>query len=77
MTSRPAHKLDRGRLELAKAAGVKVAQEFTSRRGHRRARYTPIVQAIKDDGATIALDQLNFASNISLRREAKLQGVRA
>ena len=61
--------------ELAKAAGVKVAQEFNVSARSPQSAYTPIVQAIKDDSSTIAMDQLNFASNISLRREAKLQGV--
>ena len=61
--------------ELAKAAGVKVAQEFNVSARSPQSAYTPIVQAIKDDGSTIAMDQLNFASNIALRKEAKLQGV--
>jgi hypothetical protein len=37
--------------------------------------YTPIAQQIKADGTTYARSGLGFASTLSLRKEAKLQGV--
>jgi hypothetical protein len=61
--------------ELAEAAGVELDAEFNVSARSPQSAYTPIVQAIKDNGSTIVMDQLNFASNISLRKEAKLQGV--
>ncbi len=61
--------------ELAKEAGVDVDAEFNVSASSPQSAYTPIVQAIADDDATIVLDQLNFASNIALRKEARLQGV--
>jgi len=61
--------------ELAKAAGVDVDAEFNVSARSPQSAYTPIVQAIRDGGSTLVMDQLNFASNISLRKEATLQGV--
>jgi len=61
--------------ELAKAAGITVDAEFNVSARSPQSAYTPIVQEIRDRGATIVVDQLNFASNIALRKEAKLQGV--
>jgi Periplasmic binding protein len=61
--------------ELAKAAGMEVDAEFNVSARSPQSAYTPIVQAIKDNGSNIVIDQLNFASNIALRKEAKLQGV--
>jgi hypothetical protein len=60
---------------LAEEAGVGIDAEFNVSARSPQSAYTPIVQAIADDESTIVLDQLNFASNISLRKEAKLQGV--
>jgi ABC-type branched-subunit amino acid transport system substrate-binding protein len=61
--------------ELAKAAGVKVDADFNVSARSPQSAYTPIVEVIKDSGANIVMDQLNYASNLSLRKEAKLQGV--
>ena len=61
--------------ELAEQAGVKVDAEFNVSARSPQSAYTPIVHAIKDSRANIVLDQLTFGSNISLRKEAKLQGV--
>jgi hypothetical protein len=60
---------------LAEEAGVGIDAEFNVSARSPQSAYTPIVQAITDNEATLVLDQLNFASNISLRKEAKLQGV--
>jgi ABC-type branched-subunit amino acid transport system substrate-binding protein len=60
--------------ELAKAAGIEIDAEFNVSARSPQSAYTPIVEAIKADEANIVLDQLNYASNIALRREAKLQG---
>jgi hypothetical protein len=61
--------------DLAEAAGVKLDAQFNVSARSPQSAYTPIVQAIKDAHATIVMDQLNFASNVALRKEAKLQGV--
>ncbi|HEY8217113.1 MAG TPA: ABC transporter substrate-binding protein [Acidimicrobiia bacterium] len=61
--------------ELAKAGGMKADAEFNVSARSPQSAYTPIVEAIKDSGANIVLDQLNYASNVALRKEAKLQGV--
>jgi hypothetical protein len=61
--------------ELAKEAGVEVDAEFNVSARSPQSAYTPIVQAIKDTNANIVMDQLNYASNLALRKEAKLQGV--
>jgi substrate-binding family protein len=61
--------------EFAKAAGMKVDAEFNVSARSPQSAYSPIVQSIKDSGANIVIDQLNFASNVALRKEAKLQGV--
>jgi ABC-type branched-subunit amino acid transport system substrate-binding protein len=60
---------------LAKAAGMEVDAEFNVSARSPQSAYTPIAQSIKDSGANIVIDQLNFASNVALRKEAKLQGV--
>jgi hypothetical protein len=61
--------------ELAKSAGIEIDAEFNVSARSPQSAYTPIVEAIKANEANIVLDQLNYASNIALRREAKLQGV--
>jgi hypothetical protein len=61
--------------ELAKAAGVEIDADFNVSARSPQSAYTPIVEAIKDSNANIVMDQLNYASNVSLRKEAKLQGV--
>jgi hypothetical protein len=61
--------------ELAQAAGITVDAEFNVSARSPQSAYTPIIQAIKDTDATIVLDGLSFASNIALRKEARLQGV--
>ena len=61
--------------ELARAAGVRIDADFTVSARSPQSAYTPIVEAIKDNNANIVMDQLNYASNVSLRKEAKLQGV--
>lgn len=60
---------------LAKSAGIDIDAEFNVSARSPQSAYTPIVQAIRDNEATIVMDQLNFASNVALRKEAKLQGV--
>jgi Periplasmic binding protein len=60
---------------LAEAAGMKVDAEFNVSARSPQSAYTPIVESIKDSHANIVIDQLNYASNIALRKEAKLQGV--
>jgi len=61
--------------ELAKAAGVDVDASFNVSARSPQSAYTPIVEAIKDTDANLVMNQLNYASNVSLRKEAKLQGV--
>ncbi len=55
--------------------GIEVAAEYDVSARAQQSVYTPIAQQIKDDQATYARSALAFSSTVSLRREAKLQGV--
>ncbi len=58
-----------------KQKGIKVDAEYDVSARAQQSAYTPIAQQIKDDGTTYARSGLAFSSTISLRKEAKLQGV--
>jgi Periplasmic binding protein len=58
-----------------KQKGIKVDAEYDISARAQQSAYTPIAQQIKDDGTTYARSGLAFSSTISLRKEAKLQGV--
>ena len=58
-----------------KQKGIKVDAEYDLSARAQQSAYTPIAQQIKEDGTTYARSGLAFSSTISLRKEAKLQGV--
>jgi len=58
-----------------KEKGIKVDAEYDLSARAQQSAYTPIAQQIKEDGTTYARSGLAFSSTISLRKEAKLQGV--
>jgi len=55
--------------------GIKLDGEYDVSARAPQSVYTPIAQQIKADGSTYARSGLGFASTVSLRKEAKLQGV--
>jgi Periplasmic binding protein len=55
--------------------GIKLDQDYDVSARAQQSVYTPIAQTIKADGTTYARSGLAFSSTVSLRKEAKLQGV--
>jgi hypothetical protein len=55
--------------------GIKADAEYDVSARAQQSAYTPIAQTMKDDGTTYARSGLAFSSTVSLRKEAKLQGV--
>jgi ABC-type branched-subunit amino acid transport system substrate-binding protein len=55
--------------------GITVDAEYDLSARAQQSAYTPIAQQMKEDGATYARSGLAFSSTVSLRKEAKLQGV--
>jgi hypothetical protein len=55
--------------------GIKLDAEYDVSARAQQSAYTPIAQGIKADGTTYARSGLAFSSTVSLRKEAKLQGV--
>ena len=55
--------------------GIKLDAEYDVSARAQQSAYTPIAQQIKADGSTYARSGLAFSSTVSLRKEAKLQGV--
>jgi hypothetical protein len=56
-------------------AGIQLDAEYDVSARAQQSAYTPIAQQIKADGTTYARSGLAFSSTITLRKEAKLQGV--
>ena len=56
-------------------AGIALDAEYDVSARGQQSVYTPIAQQMKDDGTTYARSGLAFSSTISMRKEAKLQGV--
>jgi hypothetical protein len=56
-------------------AGIKQDASFDISGRAQQSAYTPVVQAMKDNGSNYARNGSNDASNISLMKEAKLQGL--
>jgi Periplasmic binding protein len=61
-------------VELYKSFGVKSDGEFKVSGLSPQAAYTPIVQAIKQNGSTYALNSVDYKADVFLRREAMVQG---
>jgi len=55
--------------------GIALDAEYDVSARAQQSAYTPIAQTMKDDGSTYARSGLAFSSTVSLRKEAKLQGV--
>jgi ABC-type branched-subunit amino acid transport system substrate-binding protein len=55
--------------------GIEVDAEYDLSARAQQSAYTPIAQQIKEDGSRYARSGLAFSSTVSLRKEAKLQGV--
>jgi hypothetical protein len=55
--------------------GIKLDHEYDVSALALQSAYTPIAQNMKDDGTTYARSGLAFSSTVTLRKEAKLQGV--
>jgi hypothetical protein len=58
-----------------KSYGVKSDGEFKVSGLSPQAAYTPIVQSIKQNGSTYALNNVDYKADVFLRREAQVQGV--
>src|SRR5262245_54735166 len=56
-------------------AGIELDAQYDVSARAQQSAYTPIAQQIQNDGSTYARSGLAFSSTISLRKEAKLQGV--
>lgn len=56
-------------------AGIKLDAQYDVSARAQQSTYTPIVQQMKSDGTTYARSGLAFSSTITMRKEAKLQGV--
>jgi ABC-type branched-subunit amino acid transport system substrate-binding protein len=55
--------------------GIEVDAEYDVSARAQQSAYTPIARQMKDEGSTYARSGLAFSSTVSLRKEAKLQGV--
>ncbi len=55
--------------------GIELDAEYDLSARAQQSAYTPIVHQMKDDGSTYARSGLAFSSTVTLRKEAKLQGV--
>ena len=55
--------------------GIELDAEYDVSARAQQSAYTPIAQQMKADGTTYARSGLAFSSTVSLRKEAKLQGV--
>jgi ABC-type branched-subunit amino acid transport system substrate-binding protein len=62
-------------IAMYKSFGVKSDGEFKVSGLSPQAAYTPIVQAIKQNGSTYVLNNVDYKANVLLRREAQVQGV--
>jgi ABC-type branched-subunit amino acid transport system substrate-binding protein len=60
---------------MYKSFGVKSDGEFKVSGLSPQAAYTPIVQAIKQNGSTYVLNNVDYKANVLLRKEAMVQGV--
>jgi hypothetical protein len=58
-------------------AGIKLDAEYDVSARAQQSAYTPIAQQMKTDGTTYWRSGLAFSSTITMRKEAKLQGVDA
>jgi len=56
-------------------AGIKLDAEYDVSARAQQSAYTPIAQQMKTDGTTYARSGLAFSSTVTMRKEAKLQGV--
>jgi hypothetical protein len=55
--------------------GIKLDADYDVSARAQQSAYTPIAQSMKQDGTTYARSGLAFSSTVTLRKEAKLQGV--
>ena len=55
--------------------GIELDHEYDVSALALQSAYTPIAQSMKDEGTTYAQSGLAFSSTVTLRKEAKLQGV--
>jgi ABC-type branched-subunit amino acid transport system substrate-binding protein len=62
-------------VEMYKSYGVKSDGEFKVSGLSPQAAYTPIAQAIKQNGSTYVLNNVDYKANVLLRRESMVQGV--
>jgi len=60
---------------MYKSFGVKSDGEFKVSGLSPQAAYTPIVQAIKQNNSTYALNNVDYKADVLLRKEAQIQGV--
>jgi Periplasmic binding protein len=60
---------------MYKSYGVKSDGEFKVSGLSPQAAYTPIAQAIKQNGSTYFLNNVDYKANVLMRREAQVQGV--
>jgi ABC-type branched-subunit amino acid transport system substrate-binding protein len=62
-------------IEMYKSYGVKSDGEFKVSGLSPQAAFTPIAQAIKQNGSTYVLNNVDYRANVLLRRESQVQGV--
>ena len=62
-------------VEMYKSFGVKSDGEFKVSGLSPQAAYTPLVQAIKQNNSTYALNSVDYKADVLLRKEAQIQGV--
>jgi hypothetical protein len=60
---------------MYKSFGVKSDGEFKVSGLSPQAAYTPIAQAIKQNGSTYVLNNVDYKANVLLRKESQVQGV--
>ena len=62
-------------VQAAKSLGIKSDGEFKVSGLSPQAAYTPIAQAIKQNGSTYVLNSVDYKADVLLRKEAQVQGV--
>jgi ABC-type branched-subunit amino acid transport system substrate-binding protein len=70
-----ANNANRASMTPMQKVGIEADEEVDLSARAPQSEYTPVVQTMKDDGSNYAQSGLSFNSTVSLRKEAKLQGV--
>ncbi|HEY8216258.1 MAG TPA: ABC transporter substrate-binding protein [Acidimicrobiia bacterium] len=70
-----ANNANRGSMTQMQTAGIKADDQIDVSALATQSAYTPIIQAMKDDSSNYAQSGSDYNSTVTLRKEAKLQGL--